>query len=255
VLAYVGDLHSSQVARTAPVLAEAGLLQVAPVATWIGLGGPTLVRLTPHDGVGARAIAAWLEQEGVRDLLVAHDHDDRYGVPVGALCAAAARERGLGAHARPVWNHGEAMADEVAGVQAVLYVGVAGTGAVGLWHELHRLAPAAWLLGTEGVAAPWMAAALEEGAAARSRFFVAQRAPMALYGYEAMALALDAIAHGGNDRAAVVRAARATRHRTSVLGRYSLDGDGHTTSAAYGRLAVLGGKLVWDNWSGGAHSP
>ena len=56
-LAYVGDFHSSQVACSASILAGAGLLQVAPVATYAGLYGDTLVRLTPHDGVGARAIA------------------------------------------------------------------------------------------------------------------------------------------------------------------------------------------------------
>ena len=69
---------------------------------------------------------------------------------------------------------------------------------------------------------------------------------MAFYGYEAMALVLDAIAAGAGDRAATVRAARATRDRDSVLGRYSVDAEGHTTSTAYGRLAVVDGALVWD---------
>ena len=54
-LAYLGDFHSSQVARTAPVLGRAGLLQVAPVATFVGLEGDTLVRLSPNDRVGAEA--------------------------------------------------------------------------------------------------------------------------------------------------------------------------------------------------------
>jgi branched-chain amino acid transport system substrate-binding protein len=68
---------------------------------------------------------------------------------------------------------------------------------------------------------------------------------MACYGYEAMALVLDTIAAGG-DRAATLRAARGTRDRDSVLGRYSIDAEGHTTSTAYGRLAVVDGALVWD---------
>ena len=51
---------------------------------------------------------------------------------------------------------------------------------------------------------------------------------------------------GGADRAAAVRAARSTRDRDSILGRYSIDEQGHTTSTAYGRLAVVGGELVWD---------
>ena len=46
--------------------------------------------------------------------------------------------------------------------------------------------------------------------------------------------------------AAIVRAARTTSDRDSILGRYSIDGDGNTTTTAYGRLAVVGGQLVWD---------
>src|SRR4051812_33372539 len=94
-IAYLGDFHSSQVHVTQPVLGAAGLLQVAPVATWVGLGGATLVRLSPHDGIGAEAIAAWLSAVGVGSLLVVHDHDEGYGRPAGALCAEAARAAGV----------------------------------------------------------------------------------------------------------------------------------------------------------------
>jgi branched-chain amino acid transport system substrate-binding protein len=246
-LAYLGDFHSSQIECTAPILSAAGMLQVAPVATYTGLAGDTLVRLMPHDGVGARAIADWLVAVGVGDLLVVHDHDHGYGEPVGAMCAAAARDRGIAVRARPVWDQEEAPADDLGSAQAVLYVGVAGSGAVGMWHELHALRPELWLLGSEGVALQRLAAALGPEAAARTRFFVAARAPMAFYGFEAMALILDAIAAGGGDRAAIARAARATRDRDSILGRYSIDAEGHTTSSLYGRLAVIGGELVWDN--------
>ena len=245
-LAYIGDFHSSQVLETSPILADAGLLQIAPVATFVGLGGPTLVRLMPHDGVGARAIAAWLVAAGVTDLLVVHDHDEGYGVPVGAMCVEAARERGVAVRARPVWNHDEDPADDLGGAQAVLYVGVAGSGAAGLWHELHEADPHLWLLGGEGIAEGWLAAQLEPRVAERTRFFTAPRAPLAFYGYEATALALDSAAAGGGERAATVRAARAARDRNSIVGRYSIDEDGHTTSTAYGRLSISGGKLVWD---------
>jgi branched-chain amino acid transport system substrate-binding protein len=246
-LAYLGDYHSSQIECTAPIISAAGMLQVAPVATYAGLAGDTLVRLTPHDGVGARAIAEWLVAVGVGDLLVVHDHDHGYGEPVGAMCVEAARDRGLEVRVRPVWDQEEAPADDLGSAQAVLYVGVAGSGFVGLWHELHALRPELWLLGSEGVAVRRLVAALEPEAAARTRFFVAARAPMAFYGFEAMALILDAVAAGGGDRAAIVRAGRATRDRASVLGRYSIDAEGHTTSTHYGRLAVVGGELVWDN--------
>lgn len=245
-LAYLGDFHSSQVMRTAPLLGEAGLLQVAPVATFVGLQGPTLVRLMPHDGVGARAIADWLVQAGVRAVLVVHDHDEGYGVPVGAMCVSAAHERGLLVRSRPVWDDGEPLAEDLGEAQAVVYVGVAGSGVVTLWHDLHATKPALWLLGTDGVAVDWLARELEHSAAERTRLFVPHRGPFGFYGFEAMALILDAIASGGGDRAATVLAARTTRNRDSVIGRYSFDEHGHTTATAYGRLAVVGGELVWD---------
>ena len=96
-----------------------------------------------------------------------------------------------------------------------------------------------------GVAAAGRGAA-RRSAAERTRFFVAARAPFALYGVEAMELALDAIAAGGGDRAAVVAAARGTRDRDSLLGRYSVDADGAATGPPYGRLRVAGGELDWD---------
>jgi branched-chain amino acid transport system substrate-binding protein len=245
-LAYIGDFHSSQVLETSPILAEAGLLQVAPVATFVGLGGPTLVCLMPHDGVGAKAIAAWLLKAGVHELLVVHDHDEGYGVPVGAMCVEAARERGMEVRTRPVWDHDERPADDLREAQAVLYVGVAGSGAVDLWRHLHEANPKLWLLGAEGMAVRWFAAELAPSVAERTRFFVAPRAPLAFYGYEAMALALDATTAGGGDRAATARAARSARDRESSMGRYSIDEAGHTTSIAYGRLAISGGELAWD---------
>jgi branched-chain amino acid transport system substrate-binding protein len=245
-VAYIGDFHSSQVLETAPILGEAGLLVVAPVATFAGLSGPTLVRLMPHDGVGARAIADWLVENGAGELLIVHDHDFDYGISVGAMCDAAARERGLDVRTRPVWNHGEPWKEDVGDADAVLYVGVAGSGALGLWADLHQHNPSMWLLGSEGVALDWLAEGMCPSAAERTRFFVAQRASFDLYGFEAMCLVLDSIAAGGEDRAAVARAARATKDRDSVLGRYSIDEDGHTTTTAYGRLAVVSGALVWD---------
>ena len=162
------------------------------------------------------------------------------------MCAEAARAHDIDVRARPVWDHDEPMADDVRGAQALLYVGVAGSGAIGLWRDLHALDADLWLLGTDGVAAPWLARELSAGAAERTRFFIAQRAPWGFYGFEAMALVLDAIAQGGDDRARVTHVARATRDRDSVLGRYSVDEHGRTTSTAYGRLAVAHGELVWD---------
>jgi branched-chain amino acid transport system substrate-binding protein len=246
VLAYLGDFHSSQVMATAPILGAADLLAVAPVATYVGLRGQTLVRLMPHDGVGARAIAAWLVDSGVGDVLVVHAHDPDYGTPVAAMCIEAARSCELAVRSRRVWDHAERPADDLGDAEAVVYVGVAGSATPRLWQELHEVRPALWLLGSEGIAQAGFARALAPAAAARTRLFVAPRGPLAFYGYEAMSLILDAVDAGAGDRRATARAARATRDRRSLLGSYSLDDEGHTTSPAYGRMAVVAGTLAWD---------
>jgi branched-chain amino acid transport system substrate-binding protein len=245
--AYLGDFHSSQIVGTAPILSAAGLLQVAPGATFAGLGGATLVRLMPSDAGLARGIADWLvDQAQVRALLIVHDHDAGYGVPVAGMCAEAAGDRGITTHSRPVWNQKEAIADDLAGVDAVLYVGVPGRGTSALWHDLHAANRDMWLLATDGLAVDWLARAIDPAAARVTRFFTAQRAPWGFYGYEAMALILDAIAASGGTREGAVRAAREIRDRESVLGRYSIDEEGLTTAPASGRLAIAAGELVWD---------
>jgi hypothetical protein len=162
------------------------------------------------------------------------------------MCVGAARDRGLTVRSRPIWDADEPWADDVRAAGAVLYVGVAGSGAVALWRDLHAHDPGMWLLGTEGVAEAWLARELDAATAERTRFFVAHQAPFAFYGYEAMALVLDCIVAGGGDRPVVTQLARSTSHRDSILGRYSIDEDGHTTATAYGRLAVVDGALVWD---------
>jgi branched-chain amino acid transport system substrate-binding protein len=73
--------------------------------------------------------------------------------------------------------------------------------------------------------------------------------PYAIYGYEAMKVALLAIQNAGdkgNDRQAVIDAFFKTKDRDSVLGKYSIDENGDTTLSDYGSDRVEGGKLVFD---------
>jgi branched-chain amino acid transport system substrate-binding protein len=72
--------------------------------------------------------------------------------------------------------------------------------------------------------------------------------PFALYGYEAMTLVLDAIRSAGargNDRQTVIERVFATRERNSVIGRYSVQGDGETTLSRYGFDRVIGGRTAF----------
>jgi branched-chain amino acid transport system substrate-binding protein len=74
-------------------------------------------------------------------------------------------------------------------------------------------------------------------------------APYAIYGYEAMKVALLAIQNAGdkgNDRQAVIDAYYQIKDRESVLGRYSIDENGDTTLSDYGANLVKDGKLVFN---------
>ncbi len=63
--------------------------------------------------------------------------------------------------------------------------------------------------------------------------------PYAIYGYEAMRLALDAIQRSGTgSKEDIVKALFDTKDRSSVLGTYSIDENGDTTLTDYGVYSI-----------------
>jgi len=73
---------------------------------------------------------------------------------------------------------------------------------------------------------------------------LARPGPYVLYGYEAMSVVLDAIRSAGvhgDERQAVIDRLFATRDRSSVLGVYSMQSSGETTSSSYGIDRVVNG--------------
>jgi branched-chain amino acid transport system substrate-binding protein len=72
--------------------------------------------------------------------------------------------------------------------------------------------------------------------------------PAAAYGYESMGLLLDAIRRAGSngsDRGAVIDEVLSTRDRRSVLGTYSIDGDGDTTLDSVSGYRISDGLPVF----------
>jgi branched-chain amino acid transport system substrate-binding protein len=71
--------------------------------------------------------------------------------------------------------------------------------------------------------------------------------PYAIYGYEAMRLALDAIERSGTGaKEDVLKAIFETKDRSSVLGTYSIDENGDTSLTDYGIYSIEGGALKFD---------
>jgi branched-chain amino acid transport system substrate-binding protein len=75
----------------------------------------------------------------------------------------------------------------------------------------------------------------------KAKYGVANPDPYAIYGYEAMKLALDTIASlgpSGNSKSAVLTALFNIKARHSVLGTYGFDKNGDTTLKSYGLYKV-----------------
>jgi branched-chain amino acid transport system substrate-binding protein len=213
----------------------------------------------------------------VRSLYVI-DGQDPFDMPLAAIVAEDARRAGIevkgedGIDTTTAGEFGEEVRKvSASAAQAVFFSGAPNAGAVALQRELHAADPGLRLLGSSALAQDSFAARLGPAGARmylttpmlpvglyppaaqpvlreyRRRFGEAP-GPGALYGYEAMSAVLQAIRRAGshgNDRRDVIRRFFAIGVRDSVLGRYSVRGDGDTTLSRYGVDRIVGGRLVF----------
>jgi len=294
---YLGELRSHASVLSMPILNEAGIPQISPAATGIGLveGGPGaeegeperyyptgerhFVRLMPGDGAQARVLADLLAAEGCERLALVGGTEDE-GAALAVALAAALSERGL----EPAYEvlagddlvgRAPEVARQAAAREAdcLVYTGDDARGALALLTQAGRqLGPAASLYVTKGVAEPGLFApptGLPEELAPRvtatlptrgesspsptrqallDELGAEPRSPRdlyALYGYETMRLALDAIARSRTGRPPdVLEALFNTAERRSVLGTYSVEDSGDTTLDAYGVYGIENGRLM-----------
>lgn len=234
------------------------------------------LRLVPTDSDQADALVAWARSRGARSLAIVRD-DRLFGRAMGAEVAGAARR----AHV-PVTDvlEGRQDAGDYADVTAELakrpagalvYTGIGGVQGERLLAAAASALPRAKLYATNALAE----GALPGGDAAGRAFAGPGSRPVdlvrpatdastrparrvlarlavrpgttraldALYGYEAMRLALDAVAAGGADREDVTRAALRPRTRSSVLGTYAVRPSGDVAPAGVGYFRRAGGEL------------
>jgi branched-chain amino acid transport system substrate-binding protein len=154
----------------------------------------------------------------------------------------------------------------------MFFGGITQNKGVQLWKDIYAVNPTVKLFGPDGVAESVFSekiGASEKNTfitnptldpklypAAAQKFFDTFKEkygkdpePYAIYGYEAMKVALLAIQNAGdkgNDRAAVVDAFFKIKDRDSVLGKYDIDENGDTTLSDYGGNRIKDGKLVFD---------
>ncbi|MGA2453803.1 MAG: branched-chain amino acid ABC transporter substrate-binding protein [Solirubrobacteraceae bacterium] len=240
-------------------------------------GKRTFMRLAPGDTQQAAAQVQLMQSLGVHRLYVLDDQT-AFLMPLADIVADYAERAGI-----KVLEHdslstavGAVFTGEVekiidSGAQAVFLAGGEGKGAAALWRDLHKAAPQLQLLGSSSLASEAFTSQI--GAAAVVTYlttpvlptalypplaqqvlrhyrsvFGAEGGPYALYGYEAMTVVLDAVRDSGargNDRQTVIDRVFATKNRSSVIGRYSVQADGETTLSQYGVDRVSAGRAVF----------
>jgi branched-chain amino acid transport system substrate-binding protein len=244
-------------------------------------GKRTFGRLQPGDPAEAEAQVELMQGLGVKRLYVLDDQGP-FEVPLAELVAGNAAKAGieLVKHDSLDMIHTNATTsfksevEKVAesGAQAVFFAGGTGPGTVALWKQLHSADPKLDLLGSSDMVNSEFTSEIGEQARASTylttpilptslypapaaqvlaryrRRFGAEGDAYALYGYEAMSVALQAIrgaGASGNNRQAVVDQFFAIHNRHSVIGRYSIEADGETTLSPYGVDKVEDGQPVF----------
>lgn len=240
-------------------------------------GKRNFARLQPGDPAQAEAQVKLMQDLGAKKIYVLNDQDP-FELPLAQIVAGDAGRAGIKVAGNDslATTPGAVFTGEVekivqSGAQAVFFAGGGGAGTVALWRELHSADPGLWLLGSSTVADEAFTSRL--GAAAASTYlttpvlpvnlyppaakrvlsdyrghFEREGGPYALYGYEAMAVVLDAIRAAGphgNDRQAVIERLFATKGRDSAIGRYTIEADGETTLSSYGVDRVVNGRPVF----------
>jgi branched-chain amino acid transport system substrate-binding protein len=265
--AYIGELDSEATRASLPITNDAGIVQISPGAGGVDLTQPaegypdspdryrpsgdnTFVRLVPNDLLQARAAAEWAEQLGFKQVQVVSD-DEPYGDLIAEEFTRAAEAAGVEVlTADSPAPKGRRLGVFFSGESAVR----SGTGGAVFPSG------ATSLLGTDALLQNpnsgvdvgfFTAAALDpsrlpdpEFVAAFEDRFGRAPGPYAAYGFEAMTVALLAVedADGDSDgfRGRVVDAALDTDRADSVLGRYSISGEGETTLCAVQRYEIEG---------------
>jgi branched-chain amino acid transport system substrate-binding protein len=293
-IAYLGEFNSGASAISIPVLNEAGILQVSPSNTELGLTRPggapgtpdkyypsgqrTYGRVVPADHIQGAAQATFQKQEGCTKVYVLNDKEV-YGKGLADQYAKAAKAQGLTVAA----NEGidtkaanfRSLAQKIrsSGADCFFFSGITQNKGVQVFKDVNAVNPNLKLFGPDGVAetpftgkigdavakqtyvtAPTLDPKLYPPAAQDFYNTFKQKygknpEPYAIYGYEAMKVALLAIQNAGdkgNDRQAVIDAFFNIKDRESVLGKYSIDENGDTTLSDYGAYRVKSGELAFD---------
>jgi branched-chain amino acid transport system substrate-binding protein len=296
---YLGEFNSGATAVSLPILNEAGIAQISPSNTAVGLttdepgatpgepdkyypsGTRTYARIVPKDTIQGAALATLMKQDGCTKAQLVNDKEV-YGAGLARNIEMSAKAQGLTIISNEAIDKNApnyrslAQNAKSAGADCMVFAGIAANNAAQVFKDFAAALPAAKLYGPDGVATATFASpedGLPTDVAARTKVTIATLSPdqyppegrkffddytkrygeknpdpYAIYGYEAMGLALDAIKRSKTgERPEVIKALFSTKDRQSVLGAYSIDANGDTSLSDYGVYSIKDGNLVFDS--------
>jgi branched-chain amino acid transport system substrate-binding protein len=241
-------------------------------------GKRTYGRVVPADHIQAAAQVTYQKDSGCKKTYILNDKEV-YGKGLADQVQTIAKTQGLqiagndGIDTKAANFRTLAAKVKSSGADCMFFGGITQNKGVQVFKDMHAANPTMKLFGPDGVAESAFSGKIGPSVekmtyvtnptldpklypASGQEFFKtykqkygADPEPYAIYGYEAMKVALLAIQNAGdkgNDRAAVVDAFFKIKNRDSVLGKYSIDENGDTTLSDYGADRVKNGKLVFD---------
>jgi branched-chain amino acid transport system substrate-binding protein len=174
-IAYLGEFNSGASAISIPINNEAGILQVSPSNTALGLtkggagaepgepdkyypsGERNYGRVVPIDTIQGAAQAQWMKDEGVQSVYILDDAEV-YGKGVAKNTQASAEKLGIKIAGNDSWDgkaaNYRALAAKIkdSGADAVFTGGIIDNNAPQLYKDLNAAMPDAKLFGPDGVA-------------------------------------------------------------------------------------------------------
>jgi branched-chain amino acid transport system substrate-binding protein len=244
-------------------------------------GERTYVRIVPKDTIQGAAMATVMKEDGCTNVAMTNDKEV-YGGGLARNIASSLKTQGV----KLLFNEGidpkapnyRSLASRAksGGADCFVFSGTTPNNAAQIFKDFAAAIPDAKLYGPDGVAEAAFFNPKEGGiptnVGRRTTLFVATLSPdqyppegqkffeqyaqkygdrtpdpYAIYGYEAMNLALDAIKRAGSgDKAEILQALFNTKDRKSVLGTYSIDENGDTTVTDYGVYKIEDGELSFD---------
>jgi branched-chain amino acid transport system substrate-binding protein len=234
-------------------------------------------RVVAADHIQGSAQADWMKELGVKKLYILNDRQV-YGAGVAKTTGDAAKRRGIDVVGTsgidPKAPNYRSLASKIksSGADAMFFGGIVDNNAVQLYKDVGAALPNATLWGPDGVATETFVKPLPAAEADRTyltvatinpkdygpkgrKFYADFKAqygnkppePYAIYGFEAMDLALDAMDRAGdkcNDRSKVIDEVFSTKNKDGVTGTYDVDKDGDVTLHQFGRHRIVNGKLT-----------